>query len=76
MVWLSAMQLVDYRNKLGLTQAQFGDLAGLSQAAVARYESGKRQPQRDELARIYSVTNGEVTANDFAGHVPVPGEAA
>lgn len=75
-VWLWAMQLVDYRTKHNLTQAEFGERAGLSQAAVARYEAGKRQPQRDEMARIYAATNGEVTANDFAGHLPVPGEAA
>lgn len=70
------MRLIDYRKKLGLTQAELAGILGLSQAAVARYEAGKRLPQRDELERIYRGTNGEVTANDFAGQAPVPGEAA
>lgn len=75
-VWLLTMQLVEYRKKHGLTQKQLGDLLDLDQATVARYEAGKRLPQRDELDRIYRLTSGEVTANDFVGHEPVPGEAA
>lgn len=76
MVWLSAMRLVDWRKKKGLTQKQLGDGLELEQATVARYETGKRLPQRDELDRIYRFTGGEVTANDFVGQEPVPGEAA
>lgn len=70
------MKLVDYRKKHGLTQKQLGGLLDLEQATVARYEAGKRLPQRDELDRIYRLTGGEVTANDFVDHEPVPGEAA
>lgn len=70
------MRLVDYRKKRGLTQKQLGELLDLEQATVARYEAGKRLPQRDELDRIYRLTDGEVTANDFVGQEPVPGEAA
>jgi transcriptional regulator with XRE-family HTH domain len=76
MVWVSAMKLVDYRKKRGLTQKQLGELLDLEQPTVARYEAGKRLPQRDELDRIYKLTDGEVTANDFVDHEPVPGEAA
>lgn len=70
------MRLIDYRKKHGLTQQQLGDRLNVDQATVARYEAGKRMPQRDELDRIYKLTGGEVTANDFIGHEPVPGEAA
>ena len=35
-----------------LNQAAFATVAGVSQATVSRWESGKWEPNRDELERI------------------------
>jgi transcriptional regulator with XRE-family HTH domain len=40
------------RNVLKLTQAGLADLAGVSQGTVSRWEQGKLEPTREELARI------------------------
>lgn len=40
------------RNILVLTQADMGDVAGVNQATVSRWENGEAEPDRDEMARI------------------------
>jgi transcriptional regulator with XRE-family HTH domain len=54
------------RESRGLTQEQLGWAAGLHQTAIARIESGDRQPT---LATIFKLANGlEVPPADlFAG---------
>jgi transcriptional regulator with XRE-family HTH domain len=59
------MQLSDYLKSKNLTEAEFGELIGKSQAAINRYCSGKRMPGRDTLAQIAAVTKGRVQPNDF-----------
>lgn len=44
------------REKLGLTQEQFADQLGISRASLALYESGRREPKVDVLARLVEVT--------------------
>lgn len=39
-----SVELVELRERLTLTQAQFAALIGVSQAAVSQYESGRRIP--------------------------------
>lgn len=41
-----------YRKKLGLSQAAFAKKIGASQSAVYYWESGKRQPRVEQLARM------------------------
>lgn len=38
------------RLRLGLTQAELGKIMGMDQPHVARLESGKRQPTRQQAA--------------------------
>lgn len=37
---------------LGLSQAEFATLVGVSQGTISKWESGEGAPDRDELARI------------------------
>lgn len=47
-----AKRLKDIRLSLNLTQAQFAENCGLSQAAISQYESGSRGPSFDALRAI------------------------
>ncbi|CAN5394360.1 hypothetical protein BH09ACT4_BH09ACT4_18990 [soil metagenome] len=40
------------RRRRGLTQAQFADLAGTTQSAIARLESGRTAPSFDDVIRL------------------------
>ena len=40
------------RRRAGLTQAELAARAGTSQAAISAYESGRRSPSVDTLARV------------------------
>ena len=40
------------RAERGLTQEQFGELVGVTRAAVCLWESGKRWPSSEDLPRI------------------------
>lgn len=62
---MNAMKLADYLKSKKLTQYAFAKMAEVTQAAVQRYATGKRIPDDAVMLRIYSATNGDVTANDF-----------
>jgi predicted transcriptional regulator len=40
------------KDVLGVTQKQFAEIAGVSQASVSRWEDGALFPSSDEMARI------------------------
>lgn len=61
------MNIRDYRELKGLSQAQFAALIRVSGAALSRYESG-RVPSPKVMRRIIAVCNGAVTADDFYRH--------
>lgn len=42
------------KSVLGLSQAELGAIAGVSQGTVSKWEAGEGSPSRDELARIRS----------------------
>ena len=44
--------LKEARRHKGLTQAQFGEIIGISQQEVAAYETGVRRPRHDVMRRI------------------------
>jgi transcriptional regulator with XRE-family HTH domain len=60
------MTLDEYLSTQRITEAQFAALIERSQAQVNRIRRGKSWPSKRVLARISEVTNGTVTANDFA----------
>ena len=45
-------QIRDTRKKRGLTQKKLGELLGVSESAVNRYESGKVNPSLEMLEKI------------------------
>lgn len=59
------MKLETYINWKKLTDASFGEIAGLSQSQVSRIRRGLSMPSKDALERIKAATKGKVTANDF-----------
>lgn len=62
------MKLATYLDDNSIKDADFSEQIGVSRQAVHRYREGDRFPSPKVLNRIFEVTNGEVTANDFAGH--------
>lgn len=60
-------KLERYLTENRLSQDDFAARVGVSQVAVSRWIAGTRMPRRETLARIASLTNGQVTANDFLG---------
>ena len=41
-----------YRKARGLTQAEFAEALGMSQASISRFETGERKPDVDDLIAI------------------------
>jgi transcriptional regulator with XRE-family HTH domain len=61
------MELADYRKQKSWTLAHVAGLVGLSNAsAVRKQELGLVMPRPETLEAYSRVTNGEVTADDFA----------
>lgn len=61
------MKLAAYLEQEQLTDAAFARLIGVERQAVGRYKLGERFPEKPILLKIYEITGGSVTANDFAG---------
>lgn len=60
------------RQARGLTQGQLAERAGTSQEQVSRWESGRRSPTVETLARLLAVLGFELTARE----VPPPESSA
>lgn len=41
-----------------ITQAEFGQIAGTTQASVSRWETGEQEPSQSELKRIRAAAMG------------------
>ena len=61
------MKLETYLRENSLTDEAFASRIGISQYQVSRIKRDKSWPTRDVMKRIAEVTDGAVTANDFAG---------
>lgn len=64
------MKLSIWLKKEGLTHDDFllylqNNDASVSKGAIDKWCNGQRIPRKDDMRKIYTVTNGEVTANDF-----------
>lgn len=66
------MQLTAYLKNKNIRQADFAEQIGRSAAYVSMICRGQIWPSRDVVNRIFDVTGGKVTANDFMQ----PSEAA
>lgn len=55
-----AMQVMDLREKHGLTQAQLAQRCGMSQADISRIERGSTSPTTRTLQRIADALDAEV----------------
>jgi transcriptional regulator with XRE-family HTH domain len=61
--------------RLGLSQAEFGAIAGVSQGTVSKWESGGGSPSRDELARVRNFAIEKGVAWDDSWFFDAPAEA-
>lgn len=52
------MNIKEYRERHGLTQAEFAELVGVTPAAVSRWESGNRTPP-EMLEKLVELMNGD-----------------
>lgn len=66
------MKLAEYLETNDLSDAAFARAIGVERQAVGRYKNGERFPEKPILLKIFEVTNGQVSANDFAGLPPEP----
>lgn len=54
-----------WRTERGLSQTGLAKLLGCDQATVCKWESGDREPAFAAMARMYDVTDGAVTADQW-----------
>lgn len=59
-----------YRKKRGLTQKQLGELTGLNEATIRKYEIGDRKPKLENLTKILNAL--EIKIEDSFGEMEVP----
>lgn len=59
------MNISEYLELHNQTEEFFAGRIGVSQPTVNRYVTGKRKPNGCIMQKIFSVTNGEVSPNDF-----------
>jgi len=57
-----------FRNRNALTLQDLAHRLDASKGTLSAYENGKSLPQWPIIGRIYALTNGEVTPNDFMRH--------
>lgn len=67
---LDIMKLSEWLKKEGLTHDDFlvylqNNDAIVSKGAIDKWCNGQRIPRKDDMRKICTVTNGEVSANDF-----------
>lgn len=59
------MKLAEWLDVSNTTDAELAHRIGTSVISVRRYLNGTRKPASVVMRKIHSVTDGEVTANDF-----------
>ncbi len=59
------MKLADWRRSIGWSQPRLAAELQCAVSTVARYENGNRRPEEDALQRIFEISSGQVTPNDF-----------
>ena len=59
------MNLPSFLLKRQISQAKFAEIIAESPQTVSRYVNGTRIPEPSIMQKIYTATDGLVTANDF-----------
>lgn len=59
------MMLAHWRHAAGKTQADVAAALGVVPLLVSQWETGRRRPNAGNMARIFEMTDGAVSANDF-----------
>lgn len=59
------MDLRTYRKQQGWTQAEMGNLVGVSGVTIHRWERGAARPSLDAVEAIQRISGGAVTVSDF-----------
>lgn len=70
------MKLRQWRTARGLSVSDLADKLQSSERAVIKWERGERRPRPGALAKIVSLTDGEVAPNDFFDPVDPPTQEA
>ena len=65
-----AEKLKAMRSDAGLNQVALAQILGVTQVTVSLYESGRREPDLDDLMAICDRMN--TTPNDMLGYEPTP----
>jgi transcriptional regulator with XRE-family HTH domain len=59
------MTLAEFIAQQGITQKQFAERSGMTEATVSRILNGLQSPSARNLKLIYQLTAGAVTVMDF-----------
>lgn len=59
------MQLNEWMNKVGMSDAEMAQRVGCSRSAISRYRSGERMPRPEMLVKLVDATNSDVSPMDF-----------
>ena len=59
------MKLKDYLKIKKVTNKTFANLLNVSPVSLSRYLNGDRLPEKEILIKIYNLTEGFVSPNDF-----------
>lgn len=66
------MTLAEYITDLKISPEKFAEtLDGISAGALRKWMSGERIPRKEQMEKIFEVTSGKVTPNDFFGVGPI-----
>lgn len=60
------MRLAEYLEEKKISDSAFAAQIGTSTQSVHRYKSGQRFPRPKILSKIFEISGGQITANDFA----------
>ncbi len=55
----------EWRRKYGISQEELAKRLGVTQQAVAYWESGKKHPKREIFKKLIKITNGEIKPEDY-----------
>jgi transcriptional regulator with XRE-family HTH domain len=59
------MKLTEYLKITNTTQDDFAKKVGLSQACISNYLNNRRFPSKYAMNKIFTLTGGKVSPNDF-----------